>query len=194
MEEKEISPAESLTIINNMINTAKHKIADDGFHIIFWGWLITLCALTHYLTLKLGYDWGGVVWTIFPPLGAVVSTIYGYREGRAKKVKTYVDSHLGYLWGGFAVCLFITLIFMGHYGLKATYFSLMQLYGIATFVTGGLLNFRPLIFGSFFSFAFAILSVFVSESDLLLCLSGALVCSYIIPGHMLRSKFKSERV
>ena len=35
MEEKNINPTESIEIINTMINTAKNKLADDGFLYIF---------------------------------------------------------------------------------------------------------------------------------------------------------------
>ncbi len=194
MEENELNPTESLRIINTMIDTAKNKIADDGFHIIFWGWLITFCALTHYVFMKFDCNWGFWVWMVFPPLGGIFSTIYGYKESKTKKVKTYIDSYLGYLWSAFLIGLLLLLVFMPWHGVKYTYFGLMILYGIATYVTGGLLSFKPLIIGSFFSFAFAIVSVFVDVNEQLLCISGALICSYIIPGHLLRSKFKSQHV
>ena len=77
---------------------------------------------------------------------------------------------------------------------KCPNFFLMILYGISSFVTGGLLNFKPLIFGSLFSFGFAALSVFMSDIDMFLCISGALIFSHIIPGHLLRSSFKSQHV
>jgi hypothetical protein len=194
MEEREINPKESMAIINAMIDTAKNKLADDGFFFIFWGWLITFCAITHYITIRMEIPYGEWVWIIFPPLGGIVSMIYGRKQDKAKKVKTHIDTYLGYLWGGFLISMAITLIFMNWHGIKATYFFLMILYGLSTFVMGGFLNFKPMIIGSFFSFAFAGLSVFMGELDQLLCISGALLCSHIIPGHLLRSSFKSQNV
>src|ERR1700745_2085752 len=88
-------PEESLQIINSMINTAKNKLADDGFHIIFWGWLVTFCALTQYITLKLNIEWGGWVWMLMP-LGGIISGIYGYKQGKSQKVKTHIDTYLGF--------------------------------------------------------------------------------------------------
>ena len=190
-KEETLKPEESLALINNMINAAKNKLADDGFHLIFWGWLVTLCALTHYITLKLDFTWGAWVWMAMP-LGGIFSGIYGYTQGKKEKVKTHLDTYLGYLWGAFIISLFITLFLGQVYGIKATYFFLMILYGFATFVSGGLLKFKPLIIGSLFSFACAILSVFLGEIDQLLCISVALTFSYIIPGHLLKAKFKSQ--
>lgn len=188
-----LNPEESLQIINSMINKAKNKLADDGFHFIFWGWLVTLCALTYYITLKLNIANGYWIWMLMP-LGGIVSGVYGYKQGKTQKVKTYIDTYLSYLWGAFIIALFITLVFGYANGLKSTYFFLMLLYGVATFITGGILNFKPLIYGSLFSFAFAILSVFLGEIDQFLCISAALVLSYIIPGHLLRNKFRSQNV
>jgi hypothetical protein len=191
--EETFKPEDSLALINSMINTAKNKLADDGFYFIFWGWLVLFSAMFHYITFKLGYEWGYYVWAILMPLGGIISAVYGFRQQKKEKAKTYIDTYLGYLWIAFGIAMILTLVFGPMHGIKHTYFFLMLLYGVATFVSGGLLNFKPLVYGSFFSFAFAILSVFAGEADQLLCISGALLFSYIIPGHLLRSKYKSQK-
>lgn len=194
MENESINPEQSLQVINSMINNAKNKLADDGFLYIFWGWLVMIAALFHYVTFKMNFEWGYWVWIIAMPLGGVVSIIYGISQKKKSQVKTYIDVYMGYLWSAFGIAMLATLILMGFHGVKPTYFFLMLLYGIATMVSGGLLNFKPLIIGSLFSFACAIASVFLSEVDQLLVISVALLCSYIIPGHLLRAKYKSENV
>jgi hypothetical protein len=193
MEEKQLNPAESLEIINNMINTAKNKLADDGFLFIFWGWLICSASLIHYITIKANIPYGEWTWMIFIPTGIVVSIIYGIKQKKKSQVRTYVDVYLGYLWMAFIVALTLTLFFQGVHGFHATYFFLLLLYGMGTFISGGLLNFKPLIIGSLFSFALAVVSVFLRDEELLVCLSAALLFSYIIPGHLLHSKFRSQQ-
>jgi hypothetical protein len=193
MEEKQLNPAESFEIINNMINTAKNKLADDGFLFIFWGWLIFSASLIHYIAIMANIAYGDWIWLIFIPMGIVVSIIYGFKQQKKTKVRTYVDSYLGYLWMAFVVALTLTLFFMGVHGFHATYFFLLLLYGMGTFISGGLLNFKPLIIGSLFSFGLAVVSVFLHDEELLLCLPAALLFSYIIPGHMLHAKFRSQQ-
>ena len=193
-QEETFNPQESMQVISSMIITAKNKLADDGFALIFWGWLVTLSALIHYFTILLNIDYGYFVWPVLMPLGGIVSAYIGYKQGKKKKVKSYMDTDLSYLWIAFGVSLAITLIFMPLHGIKTTYFFLMVLYGIATLVSGGILNFKPLIVGSIFSFICAVVSVFLGEKEQLLIIAIALICSYIIPGHMLRSKFKSQNV
>ncbi len=193
-KEETFNPEQSLALINSTINTAKNKLADDGFHIIFWGWLITACALICYASAKLNSEIGFMVWAILPPLGGVVSTLYGRKQAKKEKVKTYVDVYLSYVGFGFLIAMIITLVFGYAHGIKTTYFFLMLLYGVATFVTGGILNFKPLIIGSLFAFACAVVSVFLSEVDQFLIISASLIFSYVIPGHLLRAKYKSQNV
>jgi hypothetical protein len=193
MENENFNPEQSLNVINSMINTAKNKLADDGFLFIFWGWLVIIAALIHYVTIKLNIDYGYYAWATLLPLGGIFSAIYGARQSKKEKVKTYIDSYLSYLWIAFGISLFISLAFMYVHGIKATYFFLMILYGIATMVSGGLLNFKPLVIGSIASFACAAISVFLNETDQLLIIAGALLFSYVIPGHLLRHKFKSQQ-
>lgn len=190
-----LKPEESLRLIDSMINTAKNKLADDGFHLIFWGWLVFGAAMAHYITIMMNIPYGYAVWPILMPLGGIISGFYGYKQVKKDKVKTYIDVYLGYLWGAFAIGMVLTLVCMPKHGIANTYFFLMILYGIATFVSGGLLNFKPLIIGSLFSFACAGISVFIGESaEQLLIISVALLFSYIIPGHLLRAKYKSQNV
>jgi hypothetical protein len=177
-----------------MINTAKNKLADDGFHIIFWGWLVAAAAMIHYVTLQMNIEWGYIVWPVLMPVGGVFSVIMGYKRGKKQTVKTYVDTYLGYLWMAFGISMFIVLGLMPWHGVQHTYFFLMVLYGLATFVSGGILQFKPLMFGAIASFLCAIVSVFLSEVDQLPCIAVALLFSYIIPGHMLRSKYRSQHV
>ncbi len=194
MENKDFDPTESMQVISSMINTAKNKLADDGFLLIFWGWLVIAAALIQYVSIKVNFEYGNYVWATLLPLGGIFSAIYGRRQDKKKNVKTYVDRYLSYLWGGFGIALVLTLVLMSQYGIKVTYFMLMVLYGFVTFVCGGILNFKPLIIGSLFSFACAILSNFCGDMNQLLIISVALLCSYVIPGHLLRAKYKSQNV
>ncbi|MBL7931961.1 MAG: hypothetical protein JNL60_08665, partial [Bacteroidia bacterium] len=129
---------------------------------------------------------------ILLPAGGVVSMIYGWRRGKKEKVKTYIDTYLGYCWVAFGAALALTLIFMVKNGYESSYFFMMLLYGMATVISGGLLNFKPLIIGGACSFVFAIIAALTGGLELFLCIGGALLCSYIIPGHMLQSKYKSQ--
>ena len=184
-------PSESLAIINGMISTAKNKLADDGFLLIFWGWLVLAAALINNGCIAAGLPYGYTAWTLMPA-GALISMVYGLKRRRRERVRTHLDAYLGYNWGGFIIGMVLALSFMPLHGQQTTYFFLMILYGMATFISGGLLRFTPLIVGSVFSFGFAAASAFAQGPEQLLCLAGAIFCSYVIPGHLLRARFRSQ--
>lgn len=192
MEEKEeLNPQESLAIIQNMIATAKHQLADDGFYLLLWGWLVFASAMVHYMGLQIEWYAAGVVWAITMPIGGIVSVIYSRKEAKTEHVKTYLSSYLGYLWTAFGIALALTLLSMNTLGIGESYFFVMILYGMATFISGGLLQFKPLVIGGLCSFVCAIVSVFTPKDHILLILAASLLLSYIIPGHLLRKLYKS---
>jgi hypothetical protein len=193
MEEKEITPDQGLQIIQSMINTAKNKLADNGFLFIFWGWLVFVSALVNYVLVRMNIEWAYMVWPILMPMGGGVTVIYTAREKRARKVKTYIDKYLGYLWISFTIAMFVALISMSVLGIKTSYFCLILLYGVATFVSGALIDFRPLRIGALFSFAIALGALFLPDLEQFLCIAASVLCSYIIPGHLLRNEFKSQQ-
>jgi len=190
--DKELNANQSLEIINAMINTAKNRLADDGFFFILWGWLVFSASIIHYYCLKANIQNGYIGWTILMPLGAIVSIIYGRKNSKKESATSYVHSYLAYLWSAFLAALIITLAFMPIHGVKSTYFFLMLLYGLATLVSGGMLAFRPLIIGSLFSFILAIASTFADINEQTIFIAGSIFCSYIVPGHLLKSKYKSQ--
>ena len=61
METKDtFSEQESLRIITEMIQTAKHSVVDKSFHYLMWGWLVLTASLLNYFLLivvKTQYSW-----------------------------------------------------------------------------------------------------------------------------------------
>jgi hypothetical protein len=93
---------------------------------------------------------------------------------------------LNYLWGGFSVVLFITILASIKYGFEITYPMLIWLYGLGTFVSGGILRFSPLVWGGVMAWIIGIAAIFLPFEQQLLCVAGAILFSYIVPGHLLR--------
>ncbi len=193
MEEKAITPEASIALIQAMIGKTKKNFSNNAFYYIFWGWLVFGAAVVQYISIKADYPYGSMVWWLMPA-GAVMTVIYSIRNRKKAIVKTYIDGFMKYLWMGFGLALALTLTTMGVHGIKSTYFFLMVLYGLVTFIAGGVLAFPPLTMGGISSLTCAVLSVFLSDEDQLLCIAAALLFAYIIPGHLLAAKHKSENV
>jgi hypothetical protein len=193
--EKELSPQESLDLIKTMINKTKGAVADDSFHFLLWGWLVFGCCLTSYI-LKTYFHYPNhfFVWWLMP-VGGVISAVYGAKQSREQKVKSFLDEALGYLWIAIAIS-FIVLVIVNMVGDGAwqtsfTYYIL--LYAIGTFVSGSLLRFKPLIIGGLINFVLVAVSARLNYDNQLLIGSLAILISYIMPGYLLRRKYQKQK-
>lgn len=198
MEHKEqpFNEQEGLQLIHRMISTAKEELSDNGFFFLLWGWLVFIASLSHYVLLTVvHYRNHALPWAILMPLGGVISFIYGMRLEKRAKVKTFMDEIMNYVLIAFLVSLFIVLFVMGPSGgYSLAYPVIMLLYGIWLFVSGGALRFRPLVLGGIINWMCAIAAFFLEFEHQLLLLALAVLLGYIIPGHMLKAKYKNAAV
>src|SRR5215467_9817609 len=100
MEEEKFSPEESLRLIQSMIDKTKTAAADDSFYFLLWGWLVFVASILQY-SLKVFFNspYHYLAWSLMF-VGAIVSAFYGYNKNRKRKVKTYVEEILDFLWIG----------------------------------------------------------------------------------------------
>lgn len=187
MQEKDISPQESLDIIKAMINKTQKQFNDDSFYYMMWGWLVFVASITHFILMQLNIQEAYYAW-ILMPIGGIVSALYGMKSSNKEKVKTHLSTSMSYLWCAMVVSMMLVL-FMSVRLESNTYPILILIYGIGTFVSGGLLSFRPFIIGGVICFILSIGSFFVSFQIQLLFIAVAMLASYIIPGHLLKAKF-----
>jgi hypothetical protein len=183
---------EALLLIEEMINSTKQEVKDNGFYYILWGWLVFIAAITDYVLLVfMDNKQHAMVWAILMPLGGLVSVIKGRKDAKKQRVKTYIDEAIKYLTIAFSISLFIICFIMPmtNDNWRAFYPTLMVIYAFAVFIFGGLLRYKPLIYGAFINWALAIAGYFVTYDWQLLLLALAVLCSFVIPGHLLNRRF-----
>lgn len=191
--EKNLTEKESRELISKMIYSAKTTISDDGSHYMIWGWGVFIAAAIHFVLLKAGYDQAWIAWFLLMPLCGVAAFILGRRQVRSARVKTFVEEYLSYLWIAFGVSLFIVMTEITQVGPERVYPIILVLYGIGTFVSGGALRFTPLKAGGIICWALAIIAMRVTFDYQLLLIAAAVLFAYIIPGFLLRRKYRMER-
>ncbi|MEQ8624889.1 MAG: hypothetical protein RJQ00_03300 [Vicingaceae bacterium] len=183
-----------LKLIEEMIASAKVKASEGSIYYLIWGWLVLIAAACHFILLNYtSYQNHWIAWPILMALGGIISGIVGFRQEKKATIKTYVDRAMGYLWGAVGITLFVVLIAMIKLGPLVAYPILIFLYGIGTFVSGGILKFKPLVIGGIACWVIGSIAVYVNFSDQLILLATAIVVSYLIPGHLLAAK-KEENV
>jgi hypothetical protein len=188
-----LSPEESLQVIQSMIDQAKTTVADKSFYFLLWGWLVFAGAIGQYLLIVVfPTDLNPLVWTVMF-IGLIVSPIHAARQKKVRTIKTYVDEGLGNIWMVVGVVQgLIVYVFMRRGDWEHCYTIFILTYSIGCFLTGRLLRFAPLVRGAIFCWVLAVLTTEVGTNANILLLAAAVLCSYIVPGYMLRSQYKHQ--
>lgn len=182
--EKKLTDKESLDIIMNMINQAHVNIRQSSFHLLLWGWIIFAASIGHFILLKFTHiEHPEYAWALTLP-GMVISMVYGSIIGKKAKTITYADRLYMLVWLAFIISLFILLVFTGEKGMPV----ILLLTGFATFMSGAILKFTPLIASGILFWLFAILS-FIIDNEYIQLVSGiSVLTGYLVPGYMLNRK------
>jgi hypothetical protein len=212
--EKKLSEKESLDLIAMMINKAKDSYHDTGIGAMMWGSIVAICSLVKLAELqfdfRLPFD---IYWlTVLAVVPQIFITI---REKKERRVKTYDDIYMDYLWLGFGISIglmiFITNAVFNVWEPVAEEYSklaghrpvfrfsefiaplFLLLYGIPTFVTGAACKFKPMLWGGLLCWACCIITIYTTiKIDLLLTAFSA-VFAWLIPGIIMEREYRKAK-
>lgn len=183
---------ESLRLIDRMIKTAQEQVEDSSFYYLIWGWAVLIAAVFNYCMLQMQSPQAFLGWAVLMPLTALITIIYSIKNKKHQpKIKSYVNDLIGYVLTSFIVSLAVVLFHIPLLRIYA-YPMIMLTYGSWLFISGGALRFKPLIAGGIMNWVLGVIAFYVSFEMQLLLLSAAVLVGYIIPGHLLRNKFKNS--
>jgi MFS family permease len=206
-DETRLSELDSLNIIRQMIDTAKHEQKDDGKGWIIWGWMLFIASVGTIANIRYGWFDLFFFWNAF----GIVVLIIGVYEAitaffirRRIKVKTYTRAIFDKLNVGFFVSIMFIIVSMniGVSPLRG-FPLLMSLYAFWILIYGALLSFRPSMIGAMAMWILAFVALFVPEifssvtgdsfslfSWTMLLHALGVLFGYIIPGHLANKEFK----
>jgi hypothetical protein len=193
MPAENFSPQESLQLIQSMIDKTKRQLSANSIFFLLWGW-ITFIGCTGQFLLKhvLNYEKHYLVWLLVI-IGAGASFYLGKKYSKTSRVKTYVGESMSSLWMGMGIGFFVLSFIISRQGWGHNVFPyFMLMYGLGTFVSGRILQFKPLVIGGIGSWVLAIVSTYLSYDYQILMAALAILVSYIIPGHLLNAMKKEE--
>lgn len=191
MANQEFSPEESLRIIQQMISKTRDDLSEQRTYFLVWGWA-TLAACLGQFVLKAIVDYRHhyLVWLIVFPC-IIFSVVYGVRQDRKQRVKTYVSENMEMLWSGVAISFLVLVAIFFKIGWQNCYPFYMMMYGLGSFVSGRILQFRPFILGGIASWILAVVAIWFTFDYQNLFAGAAILFSYIIPGHLLQRDSQS---
>lgn len=184
---------EKLDVIFEMIENSKSNLRDNAFFYLLWGWLVLVASVTHFIMLKLGIFQSFLVWPVLMTIGAIASVVAGIRLGKRSLYRTHIDTAVIYLWWGFFFTILITLAFSigGKIPWNISNAVIISMYGLGTFVSGGILKFKPLIIGGICCWIISLGAFFVPEAYMLLLVAISIIIAYLVPGYMLKYSAKN---
>jgi hypothetical protein len=181
-----MSPAESLDLITEMIHQAKGNVQKNSFYFLLWGWVVVLANLGMFTLTLLEYPRPYIVWAITIPAW-LVSMYYGFRQGKSESKSTHLDRISAALWICYATSIF-TLIGFG-YKINFQLNPVIVLFSaVPTFVSGIILRFKPLLVGAVCLWVLGIIGFLVPMYIQPLVGAGAIVIGYLVPGYILKYK------
>jgi hypothetical protein len=193
MQPDNFSAQASLQLIDQMIKQAKNRISENGFLYLLWGWLILFCSLGHFVLLQAGwFTHPEVIWSVCW-LAVIFQVIYLSKKKGKRTVKTYSENIIGFVWVSFGICIFILMFILAkRQAWNNMYPLLLMLYGLPTFLSGVVMQFRPLRLGGISCWILSVISLFLLPIYGLLLLAAAMITAWIIPGYLLRKIYNQH--
>ena len=192
-QEKLMSETESMQLITSMINKAKNRFSETGIWYLCWGWRVVFCCLSQFIALYFFENQNAYYIWYLTWVAPIYQVIYMRKSKTIKRVKTYTGEIIRFVWIVYVICitLFIyLLIYIKAYsGINP---AVLIMYGMPTFLSGIILKFKPLRIGAICCWILAILAVLVVYEFQLLLVALAVFIAWIIPGYLLKAKFKKE--
>jgi len=192
--EEQFSPQESFAVIQQMIDTAKNQFSENGHLYLLWGWIVLFCSTAQFFLLTVfHYQYHYMVWML-TWLAFIYQMYYLIKEKRREKVKTYTDRIIGVVWISFFIMM---VLFGGLFGtvLGDSYYKMISpgflaLYGMPTFLSGIILRFKALVIVGIGCWVLSVIALYVPYDYQLLLVPAAMIIAWIIPGYLMRAKFK----
>src|SRR5215212_9312760 len=197
MQQENLPGKESLVLIESMINKAKNQFSENGHLYLLWGWAVFICSLAQFILMNyVHYEKHYFVWFSMW-LVLIYQVIYLRKKRKQERVRTYTDEIVGFVWISFFILMVLFGFLFGKIFDVEKYYAFIDpaflaLYGMPTFLSGIILKFRPLIIGGICCWCLSVIASFISPQYHLLLLPVAMVIAWIIPGYMLRRKYKLQ--
>ena len=205
--QNQFSEKDSLNLITDMINKAKQSFHDSGVGPIMWGTVVMFCSLVTYAKFKFDFVLLFDIW-LLTLLAIIPQIIISYKSKKSQKARSYNDIAMDYIWITFGISLFLLIHansgiaknFQKDFG---NYFTtsgfrfydyttslFLIIYGIPTFISGGIMKFKPMIFGGIFCWVCSIAAVYTPALTDLLLMAASAFFAWLLPGIIMNNRYR----
>jgi hypothetical protein len=213
-KEKSLSEKESLDLIAKMIRQAKNSYHDTGRSAMLWGTVVAFCSLVKFTEIQFNYRLPFDIYWL--TILAIIPQIFISRlENKDRKVTTYDDIYMDYVWLGFGICIGLMILVVNAMGYhwqpvaeeyyklsgKVSAFQVFEfvaplfliLYGLPTFITGAACKFKPMLWGGLICWTCCVITVFTPGKIDLLLIAFSAVFAWLIPGIIMEKEYRNAK-
>ena len=168
--------------INNVINSTKDNLKPLSVNFIFWGLLITLMSLFHYVFPSLIHSFELLYWTVLPLIGMILTVYYNIKVRKRAGYETYLSRVIKIIWGVFNLSWIYIIVLS--FTLKSFHPvpPILFLLSLILIITGLIIKFKPVILGGIFLTIFTFYLNFNPEFNLLLVNVVGVSLGMLVPG------------
>ena len=152
MAQEQLTPEQSLNIINRVLDKTRRRYEENGLIISLWGFMTMLAGITQYIMIRMGYGPSGYVWFVTMIPMFIFTLLYMTKERKEKKQKPGVPDVSGMTWlmagcmamltgfvfgpefgGGFVTAMFLPFClaaFVSALHLRKTWFVWISIIGV----------------------------------------------------------------
>lgn len=189
MNQEELTTEKSLKLINRMIYEARGYFHESGLSALVYGLSVLICSLLAYAVeegfLRLPFT---PFWLLVPVF--FIQAFIQIREDRKKKVKTFTDETVDYVWTGYFLAVIIAASFAGITYKAVTIFLFLT--GYASFLTGMITKFTYHKVVGVICLLIAAFSYYLQDASIFLLMALVAVLVWIIPSFILRAYFNKQ--
>ena len=183
------TPQQSLQLIQTMIDKTKSNMSENRFYFLLWGWVIFLAILTQFVLKNvLAYRHHYLVWLV-TFVAFFITVVRGRQHVQKQRVRTYIGDNISSLWMGVGISFFVmSFIISAGIGWLHAWPCMILKYGLGTFISGKILQFKPLVIGGILNLLIASVAVFFAYDYQMLFAAAAVAISYLIPAYLIKKE------
>ncbi|KAB2814796.1 hypothetical protein [Phaeocystidibacter luteus] len=191
--EKTLKPEDSLSVIAEMVSKTKRNLQEGSFYYLMWGWLaLGAAGVEYFLLTYMKSDWHPIVWPVMGVLGGIASAVYSRKAHARQGHTSFIESAMKIVWMAFGAMMVLAILMGATQNWSLAYVLIIALYGMGTFISGGILKFRPLIYGGVACWIISAVCIlwsseFLHFPTMLIMLMISLAVGYLIPGYALKN-------
>lgn len=192
MEYKKSELEKSISTIENAFKLVKNEKNDAGYYLSLWGGLVFLYSLILFIAFSLKItvltNIANYAWIVFP-FGGLLSILHSRKTEKRENHKLLFERLYLYVWSGTGIGFVLILLFDQTNDPSSILPFYILLFGLASFITGGVSKFKPSLIGGIICCVIAAIAMIypVLKIQFLLAALGALF-SALIPGLIMNRK------